>query len=120
MKKNSKKVNILQIFNLVDNISPTIVENYIEKSDDTHFSSSEENFLDIQSRTKRNKQIDLRKFFKKNRHYFIMSDGGQPIYTRYGDELQNCELLATFSAIITKFTHFHNTANSKEKLQYQY
>ncbi len=73
--------------------------------------------IDLHAKTKINKQIDLQKFFKKSRHVFIMSEGGQPIYTRYGDELQNCELLATFSAIMTKFTHFHSTSNTMERIQ---
>lgn len=76
-----------------------------------------QNLDNLSTKTKLNKQIDLQKFFQKSRHVFIMSEGGQPIYTRYGDELQNCELLATFSAIMTKFTHFLNTPNTKEKIQ---
>jgi hypothetical protein len=82
------------------------------------YNQPEINFIDLHKKTKNNKQLDLKQFFKKSRHYFIMSEGGQPIYTRYGDELQNCELLATFSAIMTKFTHFHNTPNTKEKIKY--
>ena len=39
------------------------------------------------SRTKQNKQMDLQNFFKKSRHFFIMTDGGKPIYSRYGDEV---------------------------------
>ena len=101
-----------------NNHKKSIVQDYLHPSDENLLlSNPAEDFLDMQSKTKRNKQIDLQKFFKKSRHYFIMSEGGQPIYTRYGDELQNCELLATFSAIIAKFTHFHNTSTTKEKLQ---
>jgi hypothetical protein len=73
--------------------------------------------LDLHARTKRNKQMDLTCFYEMNRHFFIMSDGGQPIYSRYGDELRNCELLATFSAIMTKFTHFQNTSTYAERIQ---
>lgn len=46
-----------------------------------------------------------------------MSDGGKPIYTRYGDYLEHCGIFATFSAITTKLTHFNNTDNFYEKLQ---
>jgi hypothetical protein len=47
-----------------------------------------------------------------------MTDGGKPIFSRYGDEVENCGILATFSAIITKFTFFNNTSTTTEKLQY--
>ena len=42
------------------------------------------------------------------------------IIFRYGDEIKNCSLLATFSAIITKFTIFNSDENSQEKLNYIY
>lgn len=62
--------------------------------------------------------MDTETFFLQSRHYFIMSDGGTPIYSRYGDEMQNCSILATFSAIITKFTVFNQTENFVERLNY--
>jgi hypothetical protein len=68
----------------------------------------------LQQRTLKNKTLDLENFFKQQRHYFIMTDGGKPVYSRYGDEMENCGILATFSAIMTKFTHF---TNSSEKLK---
>ena len=68
--------------------------------------------------TRENKQMDTETFFLQSRHYFIMSDGGTPIYSRYGDEMQNCSILATFSAIITKFTVFNQTENFVERLNY--
>ena len=69
-------------------------------------------------KTKENKEMDTQTFFLQSRHYFIMSDGGTPIYSRYGDEMQNCSILATFSAIITKFTVFNQSENFVEKLNY--
>ncbi len=69
-------------------------------------------------KTRENKQMDTETFFLQSRHYFIMSDGGTPIYSRYGDEVQNCSILATFSAIITKFTVFNQTENFVERLNY--
>ena len=57
-------------------------------------------------KTQHNKGMEIDEFFKQKRHYFIMTDGGTPIYSRYGDELKNSEILATFSAIITKFTFY--------------
>ena len=47
-----------------------------------------------------------------------MTDGGAPIYSRYSDELEINGILATFSAIITKFVVFHNEKNFCEKLNY--
>ena len=62
--------------------------------------------------------MKIEQFYEQKRHYFIMTEGGTPIYSRYGDEIKNCSLLATFSAIITKFTIFNNEKNSQEKLNY--
>ena len=69
-------------------------------------------------RTKHNKEMNITDFYKQKRHYFIMTDGGTPIYSRYGDQMENCGILATFSAIITKFTIFNTDANFAEKLNY--
>ena len=69
-------------------------------------------------KTQHNKGMEIDEFFKQKRHYFIMTDGGTPIYSRYGDELKNSEILATFSAIITKFTFFNTNDNFAEKLNY--
>ena len=69
-------------------------------------------------RTKTNKTMKIEQFYEQKRHFFIMTEGGTPIYSRYGDEIKNCSLLATFSAIITKFTIFNNEKNSQEKLNY--
>jgi len=79
--------------------------------------SSESSIIDLNKRTKINKQMDLNTFFTKKRHFFIMTDGGKPIFSRYGDEVENCGILATFSAMITKFTFFNNSGGSPEKLQ---
>ena len=47
-----------------------------------------------------------------------MTDGGKPIYSRYGDEVENCMLFGTFSAIITKYTVFLSNKIIKQKLHY--
>ena len=70
----------------------------------------------IKTRTASNKKMDLKTFYKQNRQYFIMNSGGTPIYSRYGDEIINCSIFATFSAIITKFTVFNGGDN--ENLNY--
>ena len=64
-------------------------------------------------KTKRNGNIKLEEFFVKKRHYLIMSDGGKPVYSRYGDPIENNSIFATLSAMITKFTIFNN---NKENL----
>ena len=68
------------------------------------------------NKTIANKKMKLDNFFKKNRHYFIMTDGGKPVYSRYGDEIENSTIFATISAIITKFTIFNSTEEKKEEI----
>lgn len=67
--------------------------------------------------TKTNKNLSRNEFFKQKKHFFIMCEGGKPIYSRYGDYLEHCGIFATFSAIATKLTHFNNSNNFSEKLQ---
>ena len=93
----------------------------IEEKENSEEDEPEYSKNDIEAlylRTKSNKSMKLEQFYEQKRHYFIMTEGGTPIYSRYGDEIQNCSLLATFSAIITKFTIFNNDKNSQEKLNY--
>ena len=91
-------------------------------SDNSALSNSDISENDIDSITKRtnnNKNVDLETFYKQSRQYFIMTEGGTPIFARYGDELKNCSLAATFSAIITKFVAFNSgTNNIEESLNY--
>jgi hypothetical protein len=70
----------------------------------------------IISKTKLNKEIQLDEFFQKKRHFFIMTEGGKPIYSRYGDAIENSTIFATLSAIITKYTIFNNINDKKEEL----
>ena len=72
----------------------------------------------IQAKTKKNKGCSQDEFFTKNRHYFIMTDGGLPVYSRYGDEVELNGIFATLSAMITKYTVFLSTNNNKEELNY--
>ena len=91
-------------------------------SDNSALSNSDISENDIDSITKRTstfKNMDLETFYKQSRQYFIMTEGGTPIYSRYGDEIKNCSLSATFSAIITKFVAFNGgTNNADESLNY--
>lgn len=75
------------------------------------------NKMSISSKTKKNKNTELLNFFKKASHFFIMTEGGMPIYSRYGDEIENCGILATFSAIMTKLTIFNSTSSYQEKVR---
>ena len=88
-------------------------------SDNSALSNSDisDNEMDsIKARTSSNKKMDLTNFYKQSRQYFIMNSGGAPIYSRYGDEIINNSLFATFSAIITKFTVFNG--GDSENLNY--
>lgn len=67
--------------------------------------------------TKINRNMSRQEFFKQKKHFFIMAEGGKPIYSRYGDQLEHCGIFATYSAIATKLTHFNNSKEFSEKLQ---
>ena len=45
-----------------------------------------------------------------------MSDGGKPVYSRYGDPIENNSIFATLSAMITKFTIFNTDNSIKENI----
>lgn len=75
-------------------------------------------YQEIQAKTKKNKECTQEDFYKKNRHYFIMTDGGLPVYSRYGDEVENNGIFAFLSATITKYTVFLGTENEPEQLNY--
>ena len=68
------------------------------------------------NKTKLNASMKLEEFFTKKRHYLIMTDGGKPVYSRYGDEVENNSIFATISAMITKFTIFNSTDSFKEEI----
>ena len=72
--------------------------------------------LKLIAKTKRNTDIKYEEFFTKKRHFLIMTDGGKPVYSRYGDEVENNSIFATISAMITKFTIFNSTESFKEEL----
>ena len=67
-------------------------------------------------KTKKNSKMKLEEFFTKKRHFLIMSDGGKPVYSRYGDPIENNSIFATISAMITKFTIFNSDNSFKENL----
>ena len=115
----NKIVSEKSIEEIIDKDNDQIIN--IEEKENSEEDEPEYSKNDIEAlylRTKSNKSMKLEQFYEQKRHYFIMTEGGTPIYSRYGDEIQNCSLLATFSAIITKFTIFNNEKNSQEKLNY--
>ena len=67
-------------------------------------------------KTSKNANMKLEDFFSKNRHFLIMTDGGKPVYSRYGDAVENNSIFATISAMITKFTIFNSNESFKEEL----
>ena len=71
---------------------------------------------DMIKKVKKNISLNLDEFFTKKRHFLIMTDGGKPVYSRYGDAVNNNSIFATVSAMITKFTIFNSTHNYKEDL----
>jgi len=99
-----------------ENENDNLFEENSDEQDEPEYSKNDIEALYL--RTKTNKTMKIEQFYEQKRHYFIMTEGGTPIYSRYGDEIKNCSLLATFSAIITKFTIFNNEQNSQEKLNY--
>ena len=123
-ENNINKENLIISNGQKDSIKEEQEENLDEEydSDNSALSNSDisENDIDsITARTSYNKNMDLETFYKQNRQYFIMTEGGTPIYSRYGDEIKNCSLSATFSAIITKFVVFNGGINNeKESLNY--
>jgi hypothetical protein len=128
IKDHIETTNIISIEEAAKSNYQTDVENKISSNqnstsrNETQYDlnksiiSSDSNYADLNKRVKFNKQMDLNSFFKKSRHFFIMTDGGKPVYSRYGDELENCGILATFSAMLAKFTSFNSTSGT-EKVQ---
>lgn len=68
----------------------------------------------ITEKTKRNKNINEEEIYNKSNNYFILTDGGLPIYTRYSDELKISSFISTLSAIIHKFNLSVNEKNKEE------
>ena len=98
------------------NENELLEEDNSDDQDEAEYSKNDIEALYL--RTKTNKTMKIEQFYEQKKHFFIMTEGGTPIYSRYGDEIKNCSLLATFSAIMTKFTIFNNEQNSQEKLNY--
>ena len=61
--------------------------------------------------------MKLEEFFTKKRYYLIMIDGEKPVYSRYGNDVENNSIFATISAMITKFTIFNNIDIYKEEIK---
>lgn len=59
----------------------------------------------ISEKTRQNKLLQIGDFKSKANHYYIMTEGGTPIYSRYGDEMDVSSILATISALISKYNY---------------
>ena len=44
----------------------------------------------------------LAELYQIRKHYFVLTDAGKPVYSRYGDEINLSPFFATISAIIAK------------------
>ena len=126
-KENEEKKESIDQNSQTENTNPQyeinftqnpIIENKIEISKEIIENQNELNIYTQKTinKTLTNKKMKLDNFFKKNRHFFIMTDGGKPVYSRYGDEIENSTIFATISAIITKFTIFNSTDDKKEEI----
>ena len=116
IESNSNNTNNnTDIINIENLKAETIKLNYPEE---LHTLKDLENkkAIELLHKTKRNKDLKFDTFFKKNRHYLIMTDGGKPVYSRYGDEIENSTIFATLSAIVTKFSCFVQNGENKEEL----
>ena len=122
--KISNEENTQQNSTIDTNNNPALQETLYEEYDSENSALSDsdisENDIDsITNRTTQNKNMEIEEFYKQNRQYFIMTEGGTPIFSRYGDEIKNCSISATYSAIITKFTAFNGGINNdQESLNY--
>ena len=121
---NKNENNIIEIENALDNDDIKIISLEEEKMmkieipKDIIKEKERANKLTqkMVQKTRRNEKMKFEEFFIKHRHYLIMSDGGKPVYSRYGDPIENNSIFATLSAMITKFTIFNSNDNDKEML----
>ena len=132
---NSSNINISEKTTLSEEISAKIIDKddivVIECSTDNNNSSPKiklpPDFISDKERcskltqklvkkTSKNASMKLEDFFSKNRHFLIMTDGGKPVYSRYGDAVENNSIFATISAMITKFTIFNSNESYKEEI----
>ena len=57
----------------------------------------------------------MNELYKIRRHYFIFTEAGKPIYTRFGDEQVLAPFIASMSAIIPKITSYFWDMNVSSK-----
>ena len=117
-KKTQVNISVIQPQTITISEHPTEIVVGLPKNIADQKEEINQLFQKLQSKTIKNKQCSTMEFFKKNRHYFIMTDGGLPVYSRYGDEVENNSIFATFSAMITKFTAFLSDQNTRENIHF--
>lgn len=71
----------------------------------------------ITNKTNQNKSLPIEEFTKKSSHFYIMTEGGVPIYSRYGDEMKISSFLAGLSALISKLNYSQGDSK-KQDLKY--
>ena len=49
----------------------------------------------------------LQEMYLIRKHFFIMTDAGKPIYSRFGDEQTLAPFFATFAAIVPKIQSYY-------------
>ncbi|KAI9281821.1 vacuolar fusion protein MON1 [Sporodiniella umbellata] len=59
-------------------------------------------------------QTETDDWLKKDKHFFILSNSGKPIWTRYGDESQLSSMMGVIQAIISFFQDNDDTINTGE------
>ena len=132
----NKNNNILEDFEETNTDSINYITNDLKDSDNYSFDINKSNFftndfiikrykkleenyiLKLNEKINNNKILDFKNFFKKKKHFLIMSEGGKPIYSRYGDAIEFSTIFATLSAIITKYICFLSTQDKPENLYY--
>ena len=121
---NKNENNVIEVEKILK--SDDIIITGIEKENKTKIKIPQDIILEkeqankltqkLLKKTRRNEKMKFEEFFIKKRHYLIMSDGGKPVYSRYGDPIENNSIFATLSAMITKYTIFNTNDNEKENL----
>lgn len=61
--------------------------------------------------------MDTPEFSNHNRHVFILTPAGKPLYSRYGDEIKLSSIFASLSAIIRKFSMFFTDEGKESQME---
>ncbi len=67
--------------------------------------------------TRQNEKFQIEEIVKKKQNFFIVLNGGKPIYSRYGDSFDNSEMFGFIFAMIAKLTYFDENKDFSDTLQ---